>query len=270
MRESEATRTSFRISRHRTLIAALAVILVGGAAFAAAGGVEAVKEIFVNVTIRLMGPDGESYEVVKLQSLDVENGEASATLSIGEGQMATMVLDHVSGTDLTDEPGVVQGEFLATITIDGAAAPDGDIGAERTIELSMTANAGETVDQEGVVEQIADAEVVVPWVDAAGEARELYIVRRATETEPVLKMFSSRWLDSGEEVYDMVGLLSGVITDEAEITGVEVDENGLATMTLLLEDGEEKRVAFNADPGGAEILNESLERTVITISHEDE
>lgn len=274
MRESETNTSSLRITRYRTLIAALAFILVGGAAFAAVGGVEAVKKVFVNVTIRLMGPDGESYEYVQLQPFEIEDGTASTTLEIGDGQMATMVLEKTGGSDSAESADIVEGEFttaMATITIGSVSAPQGDIGAERTIELSMTANTGdEAIDQEFVLEQIANADVVVPWVDSAGEIREFYVVRSFTETEPVLKVFSSRLLDSGEEVYDMVGLLTGVITDGDEITAVDIDDEGLATMTLLLENGEEKRVAFNVEPNDPGVVSDAIDITVITIDQGDE
>jgi hypothetical protein len=244
-------------------VIALAVILVGGAAFAAVGGVEAVKKVFVNVTIRLIGPDGESYEYVTLQPFDVENGQASATLTIDEDDMGTIVLDGVGGANPTDESDVVAGEVMATVTIERASAGVGEVEAEQTVELSMTANTGdEPIEQEAILTLIAEADVVAPWIDADGDERALYVVRATDGTEPVLKVFGTRWLDSGEEVFDLIGMLTGDVVDGVEVVDVAVDENGLVTMTLRDQDGSERRVAFSANPGQDNIQAEAIQVTI--------
>jgi hypothetical protein len=262
MREPHLGGTPSRFSRHRTLITALAVILVGGAAFAAVGGVEAVKRVFVNVTIQLTGPDGESYEYVTLQPFEVENGQASATLTIDE-DMGSIVLDGLGDTVPTDESGIVQGEVMATVTIDSASAGVGEPDAERTVELSMTLNTGdEPIAQEAILAQIADADVMAPWIDADGDERALYVVRGTDGTEPVLRVFGTRWLDDGEEVFDVIGMMTGDVVDGVEVVDVVVDENGLVTMTLLAQDGAEQRVAFSGNPGQDDIQAEAIQVTI--------
>lgn len=59
------------MARHRTLIIALAALLLGGGSFAAAGGIDLVKSWFM--TVELTGPDGQTTSVV-LEAADGESG----------------------------------------------------------------------------------------------------------------------------------------------------------------------------------------------------
>jgi len=108
-----------RVGRHRVLVGALAVLLLGGAGFAAAGGVEAVRGWFTaTVTAEVNGEVTDVREVV----FD-EQGRASMPLTL---------------PDPGDEDGVTIG-----FTFEGGPAPGGAEGGEVIrIDADLT---GETV-----------------------------------------------------------------------------------------------------------------------------
>ena len=104
MQEFRNQRTSSRLGRRGALIAALAVLLLGGAGFAAAGGVELVKDWFITVTV-----NGEPVEVT----------DADVTIET-EGDSVTVSVDCLE----------IDGEFeegaTAEITVVGNCAPAAD------------------------------------------------------------------------------------------------------------------------------------------------
>lgn len=104
MQEFQTKCSSSRLGRHRVLAATLAVLLLGTAGFAAAGGVEAVKSWFI--TVELNG-----------EQIDLELAEIAIDT---QGDTTTMTVD-VGGLDLD-----VDGEATVTVT---ATAQDlqGDI-----------------------------------------------------------------------------------------------------------------------------------------------
>jgi hypothetical protein len=251
MREFHTNRPPTGIRKHRTLIATLAVVLVSGAAFAAAGGVEAVKTLFVKV--KIIGPDGTVYDGT-LEPVELQGDTATMTLDTAEGDQAMVTIERVDAGGLVDDQEIAPGEDMTmlSVSLEGALAGEAPAGGEHTVEITALAAGQEPIDQKDVLRQIDLAEVVVPWEDADGEPRELYIVRTGGDEKPVgFELFSSRFLDNGEMVYETVGHICGSLSEATEIGAVDVDENGVVTMTLLTEDGEEKTVTLNKadDPG---------------------
>jgi len=245
MREFHTNRPSTGIRKHRTLVATLAVLLVSGAAFAAAGGVEAVKTWFVKV--KIIGPDGTVYDST-LAPVEVQGDTATMTLGTAEGEQATVTIERVNAGDLVGDQEIAPGEEMTMLSVSlegvlaGEAPPDG----EATVEITALATGEGPVDQAEILQQIELAEVVVPWEDADGEPRELYIVRTGGGEKPVgFELFSARFLDNGETAYDTVGHICGSLSEATEIGTVEVNEDGAVTMTLITEDGEEKTVTLN-------------------------
>jgi hypothetical protein len=245
MREFHTKRTSTGIRKHRTLVATLAVVLISGAGFAAAGGVEAVKTLFVKV--KIIGPDGTVYDST-LAPVELQGDTATMTLDTAEGEQATVTIERVDAGDLVDDPDVAPGEEMTmlSVSLEGVLAGEAPAGGEHTVEIVALAAGQEPVDQMDILRQIDLAEVVVPWDDADGEPRELYIVRTGGGEKPVgFELFSSRFLDNGDTVYDAVGHICGSLSEATEIGAVDVDENGAVTMTLLTEDGEERTINLN-------------------------
>lgn len=249
MKMYRAKNLSFHIGQHRVLTTLLAVLLIGGVGFAAAGGVEVVKTLFV--TVRILGPNGEVYETTDVEPIEYEDGAATAVIDMGEGQQATLELQRVDPEDLLEDGGVAVGEEMAvmTITLDGPpAGAHRDGGTEQTIDINMlaTTETDGPVGQTSALRQIAQAEVMIPWVDGAGRPRELHLVRNAEDDIGTsFKIFSSRTLDGGEKVFDMIGLVPGVFAQATEVSSAEVDEYGVTTLTLLFEDGQERTLKFS-------------------------
>jgi hypothetical protein len=257
MREFHTNRQPTGLRKHRTLVATLAVVLVSASAmgFTAAGGVEAVKTLLVKV--KIIGPDGTVYDGT-LEPVELEGDVATMTLDTAEGDQATVTIQRVEAGDLVDDEEFAPGEEMTMLSVSlegvlaGEAPPDG----EATVEITALAAGEGPVDQADILEQIDLAEMVVPWKDADGEPRELYIVRTGGEERPVgFELFSSRLLDDGETVYDAIGHICGSLSEGTEIDAVEVDEYGAVTMTLLTEDGEEKTVTLNkaGDPASSRV-----------------
>ena len=108
MRASESNRSAPFVSRHRVLVPALAVLLLGSVVFAAAGGVDLVKGWIMTLTIEVDG------EVVAVEDLVLdEEGRATFTLpdDLEEGEMVTLNLE---GESPHDEAGEGQ---MATIEV---------------------------------------------------------------------------------------------------------------------------------------------------------
>jgi hypothetical protein len=229
----------------------LAVLFVGGAAFAAVGGAEAVKELFLNVRIVIRGIDGEAVEAtVDLEQVEGEEGAATGTIDLGDGGQATLELMTVDAGDLTGADGLGGEEMkMMTVSLSGTVSDQEDLAAERTIELLATMNTGDgPIEQTDILEQIAEAELVVPWTDGNGDDRELYIVREYGEDDTsVLKLFGSRWNQEGDEVFDMLGMVTQLDSPIVEAPTIEFHEGNLTSLTVRCEDGEERTIRFDAD-----------------------
>ena len=115
MQEYQTKSSSFRRGRYSALAVTLAVLAIGSAGFAAAGGVEMVKTWFVTVTVEV---DGQVID-------DVDITDAHLSIET-EGEMATVTIDglELDGDALGGEDGEPQ---EVTIHLFGAAAAvDGD------------------------------------------------------------------------------------------------------------------------------------------------
>ncbi|MGD2110111.1 MAG: hypothetical protein PVI86_12065 [Phycisphaerae bacterium] len=241
MREFHTHRPPSGIRRHRTLAVTFGVLLVGGAAFAAVGGAETVKQFFFDVRVVIMGTDGAVHDaVVQLEQIDGEEGAAVGTIELGDGEEATIELKEMA---LPAEAGVdlPEGEEMRMMTI-SLAGMDADLKdgtAERTIELSAVMYTGdEPIEQNDVLEQIAEAEFTVPWTDSNGDDREVFIVREEGEDgSSVIKLFGSRWTGEGDEVFDMLGIVADFDSLIVEAPRIEIHKDRITSLTVVGEDG---------------------------------
>jgi len=266
MREFHTHKPRSRLSRHRTLIATLAVLLVGGAAFAAAGGADAVQHFFYNVRIVIMGADGEAIDtIVELEQIEGAEGVATGTINLGDGGQATLELMTVDAGELTgvDVPGGEEMKMM-TISLSGAVGVEADSGAERTVEFLAAMFAGdEPIEQTDILEQITEAEIVVPWTDDNGDDRKLYIVREHGEDDTsVLKIFGSRWTEDDDEVFDLLGMVTQLDSLIVEAPTIEFHKDRLTSLTVLCEDGEERTIRFGPDGSQAEGESATVEITI--------
>lgn len=263
MREFHTQKSRSGLGRYRTLVTALAVLLLGGAGFAAAGGVQAVKKWFI--TVELIGPDGAIYEGVVLEPVEAdENGMATTTVDLGDGRQATLVLQKVNvGADTAD--GSVQDGEMTSITVsltgnDASGEKAGVLNTERIAArgavLLQELGSIDEVDPALILDrgvrkafaarnsaplrEIDPAEWIEEWVDENGDVQELHIVREdnADVVARGFRVFKTVTGNDGEILYKQIGFL-GIDPDKAEISSVEVDENGLATVRVLASNGAE-------------------------------
>lgn len=87
MREFLTRQSSSRLRRRGTLIATLALLVLGSAGFAAAGGVEMVKSWFVTVEVKI---NGEVVDVVDTEAIIETDGD-QMTITIEDLELDTEV-----------------------------------------------------------------------------------------------------------------------------------------------------------------------------------
>ena len=110
MQEFDTRRSVSPLGRHRVLVAALAVLVVGSVGFAAAGGVDWVRGWF-HMTVQVNGEVVADEDVM----LD-ENGQATLVFpaeALGDGKDLTITMD--SGEIEAED---IDGEATATINAD--------------------------------------------------------------------------------------------------------------------------------------------------------
>ncbi len=139
MQEFQKNRSSARLGRHPVLVAALAIVLLGSVGFAAAGGVQMVRNWIVTVEVEI---DGEIVEIDDANVTIEENGdEVTVTLDAleipgdhPEGATATVTL--ITTEDMpaevtitegsTDEDGETVEGSVTTVNVNVEAADDGE------------------------------------------------------------------------------------------------------------------------------------------------
>ncbi len=122
MNQFNSRHSTTSVHKHRTLIASLAVLLIGGVGFAATGGTETVRRIFV--TLKLAGPNGEEVQGCVLEMLEEGvDGPITIDLDMGDGQQGTVVLQRIEpGTLLADGEASGEGIILTKVHIDAVVA----------------------------------------------------------------------------------------------------------------------------------------------------
>ena len=260
MQEFHTNHTSSFVSRHRTLAAALAIVLVGGAGFAAAGGTEAVKQLFV--TLQIIGPNGETQVVdAILEPTDDGGGSATMNLNAGDGKEATILLEKVPDEDAETETTAI------TVQLDGGAK----VGCN---ELSITTGSDEeanaimmqamqaTIANQGdgqtksarfgraihpiVQDRIGDAVFSDNYEDQDGLWQELSVVAEDAGDIQSFSVYTTFISDAGETQYRRIGSMVGVDPATTDVASVEWDESGLATIHFVGEEGTE--ISLKVDP----------------------
>ncbi len=117
MQEFQTKRSSSRLGRHRVLAATLAVLLLGTAGFAAAGGVEAVKSWFITVELNGEQIDLELTDI----TIDTEGDTTTMTVDMGELDVEA---DGEATVTVTATAQDLQGERPVTIHVIGTKPED--------------------------------------------------------------------------------------------------------------------------------------------------
>lgn len=128
MQEFQTKRSSSPLGRHRMLAATLAVLLLGTAGFAAAGGVEAVRSWFITVELNGEQIDVELAEIV----IDTEGDTTTMTVDLGELDVdvdgeatvtVTAIAQDLQG-DIQPSASDAAGEETITINVIGTKPED--------------------------------------------------------------------------------------------------------------------------------------------------
>lgn len=242
-----------RMLRHKLLVGALAVVLAGGAGFAATGGAEAVRQFMIQV--KMIGPDG----VIVDGTLQPVEGDANRfELQTPDGGNATVILDkanpeqlqvHVTKT-LDGDGAVAGGDGPVQITMTTRPIGEGDDAAINAIleqHMAEVAAKGEHAGKvliaaphatiarvPAVVEAIEEPVEVFQWAEQDGTLKEVSIVPLRGDLGGY-RVYST--LEDGR--YAQIGMV--VLTNAAEtaVADMVLDEDGRATIAFVGGDGKE-------------------------------
>jgi hypothetical protein len=275
MQEFDSRTVRSRINRYSVPIVALIVVLIGGAGFAATGGVQAAKNVLIKV--KLMGADGALIEGEFQPVLD-ESGEARFQVLRSDGKTANVVVQPVDG-NLISIPGSTEGQphqimvqvgtegetldpkklqllageeagkiTLQRVTVTGSGGANTAAllpeDTQNTIQLQVnTADVGGIAEataslrsQRQIVDEIDEPAEVFEWEGADGATRTISIVPNPADANL-----------GGYTIYSTLqdgryAELGRVILSDAEAMPIDLVVNDDDTATLIL-----------SGPGGQEI-----------------
>ena len=249
-----------RFNKYRALLIALAVVLVGGAGFAATGGAAALKRILVSISV---GGEVNQFE------MDAD-GEGTFTFEAEDGSQATV---HVqSQTDVEPELGGEGTMLMSTIdvhmqgsaaegeteiAIDIAGAPDDGLLMIKScddVELPDCALGDDAALTQAIAESLGEG------VDL----ENLHILRRSGEgVDP----------ETGEPMQQVAVIAGCGAADGAELDDVNVEideETGIATIRIVDQDGNERILKMNVPAEGQECCAPGLDVQVAIEDDEEE
>lgn len=230
MQEFDRAGRSVRRVSHRALWIGGLVLLVGGAGFAATGGREAVKKLMVRV--HWVGSDASVFE----GAIDPipRTGEYQQQIALDDGRLAGL---HVR---VLDQPGS-EGMKQVTVQIpegDGAAPAESSTAKTLQVSLGDAAANAERI----VVDEIAEPERTLEWADSNGETHILYLVRDADGDVAGAGFTLFRAQDDG--TFLQLGDVRTPVGKRVEVEDVEIDDNGLVSLTLRSPNGELTNVSL--------------------------
>lgn len=160
MQEFSKNRTSRFVARRPALVAACAVFLVGGGTFAAAGGIDLIKSLFVTVDI-----DGQAVQL-ELQPVGENTYEGSLDTQIADGRQASIRVKRVD-----NGPNELNTQVNVNVSDDGAVTE-----SEREVVIRKGLNVGPDPDATYTMDDVGEAQPVHEWTNAAGQGRALYLI----------------------------------------------------------------------------------------------
>ncbi|MBN2564040.1 MAG: hypothetical protein JXQ75_24260 [Phycisphaerae bacterium] len=242
MRESQSNCSVSRLGRHRVLAAALAVLVLGSVGFAAAGGVDMVKNWLLRVEI-----NGQVTEV----QLD-ENGEKTFTINTDDGGTATVDIKKAVSPD--------EGEMTRVrITKTNDLAGD-----ERRAEWVTKVRVGDEqqigIDPEKPDLTLADlggAQPIKKWAGEDGLVSELYIL--PDEQGQGSRVLIVTTNEDGEAHVRLVATTPRPLLLDGFEPDVQVNDDGLVTITLENGQGQVQVIKARAKrPGPGDAIPDGL------------
>lgn len=224
MQEFDRNRSSSRVARHPVWAAAIAILVLGGGAFAAGGGIDMIKSLFVTVEVA-----GEQLHV-ELQPVGDNTYEGSLETQTADGRQANI---HVRRQEQGDD----RKEMYVNVNVSDDGSEQQEV-SEVKMQRMMPGDLGPAADQTYTVEDLGDAEPVHTWTSTAGDARGIYLIPE--EAEARVRIFSVTTPAEGDATVRMLTRLPA--GDEWLATPtVSVDDKDVITLTWESGDGEEKQ-----------------------------
>lgn len=160
MQEFSKDRSSRFVTRRPALVAACAFLLVGGGAFAAAGGIDLIKSLFVTVDI-----NGQPVQL-ELQPVGENTYEGALDTEMADGRQAKIRVKRVDN-------GSTEHKTHVNVNLsDDDSVTENDSRIEIRKGFTMGTDPGETF----TMDDVGDAQPIHEWTNAAGQGRALYLI----------------------------------------------------------------------------------------------
>lgn len=210
MKEFDKASVSRRFIHRPAVAAALGILVLGGGAFAAGGGIDYIKSLFVTVEV-----DGQKMDV-ELQPIGNGTHEGELSTTLGDGRDA-----HIQ-VRKTDNPEAGEHEMRVQVNLD-----DGDTMTEDVrVDKRKTLNLGAQPDAS--VEDLGDSKPVHTWTNAQGQYREMYLIE--DEIGENLNVYTTLLANDVVTVRRLANLPADRFEGTPEVS---VDERGLITMKWI-------------------------------------
>lgn len=207
MKEFDKTTVSRRFAHRPAVAAALGILVLGGGAFAAGGGIDYIKSLFVTVEI-----DGQQVDV-ELQPVGDGTHEGELVTTLADGRDAHVQVRKTENADAGEH------EMRVQVNLDDGDQMTEDVNVSRR-RVSTDGPIAATI------EDLGDAEPVHEWTDANGSDRALYLIEN--ESGENLNVFSTTTDEAGAT---SVKRLATLPAEGFEGTPeVSVDDSGLISI----------------------------------------
>jgi hypothetical protein len=218
MQEFSQNRSPRFISRRPALVAACAIVLIGGGAFAAAGGIDLLKRYFVTVDV-----GGQALHL-ELQPTGEHSQEGSLDTQLADGRQAKI---QVQRTDAGENQQKMQ--VRVNLTGEGTQTE-----SDSEIAIRRSANVGADSNTTYTVADLGDAEPAHEWTNSQGEGRALYLI---PNDDGQLRIFSVRTAADGAKTVRMLTQLPSAMGFEGT-PEVTTGANDTITLTWGSGDGD--------------------------------
>ena len=214
---SDMNRFSSRFARPRTLVFTLVLVAVGGAAFAASGGVEKLRNWFVTVEI-----NGEQTRV----ELD-ENGESTFDVETADGGTATV---HIQKSASPEDGQLTR----VQVTKGPGEGASGDEESEICRQIRLGPRRAQFT-----TEELGDAQPLAAWSDKSGKDCELYIL--PDEAGEGSRVLVATMVEDGEPDVRLVATTPFPLVTDTIKPEVSIAEDGLLTLRSADKSGDNVR-----------------------------
>lgn len=219
MQEFSKNRSTRFTARRPVLVAACAVFLVGGGAFAAAGGIDLIKSLFVTVEI-----NGQPVQI-ELQPVGENSYEGSLETQTADGQQANIRVKRVE-----DGPNQLKTHVNVNVSGDGTVVRN-----EGEFAIGKGVHIGSDSDDAYTMADLGDAVPVHEWTNAQDQARALYLI----DGDDFLRIFSVTTPADGEAIVRRLAQLPASAGFDGD-PEVAVDDNDAITLTWNGESGDQQ------------------------------